>query len=299
MDQLNLRHLYYFWVISREGSIAKASELLELAPQTLSGQLATFEEALGGRLFSREHRKLVLTDLGQLVLAYATDIFALTGELSETLRLAPSDRPLRLAAGVSASIHKLIAYHLLQPALKLKRRIQLDCRTSRAEDLLLSLKRKELDVVLTDRMPQLAEATERFAVHSLSASTISLFAAPELAGALRENFPASLNHQPLLANATDAPYFQKLMNWLTLNNVRMDLVARVDDSALIKVFGREGLGVFAAPTVIREEVCRQYQVEEIAPVEAVTDQLYAITRSRRVAHEGVRAICEANSGGQQ
>lgn len=87
MDQLNLRHLYYFWIISREGSIAKASELLDLAPQTLSGQLATFEEAVGGQVFSRERRRLVLTELGQLVQAYAKDIFALTGELSETLRL--------------------------------------------------------------------------------------------------------------------------------------------------------------------------------------------------------------------
>lgn len=291
MDQLNLRHLYYFWVISREGSIAKASELLDLAPQTLSGQLATFEESVGGQLFSRERRRLVLTELGQLVQSYANDIFALTGELSETLRLAPADRPLRLAAGVSASIHKLIAFQLLQPALKLNRRVNLDCRTGRAEDLLLSLKRKELDVVLTDRMPQTEAVTDRFAVHPLTSSTISLFAAPEMAGRLRDDFPASLNHQPLLANATDAPYFQKLMNWLTISNVRMDLVARVDDSALIKVFGREGLGVFAAPTAIKEEVCRQYQVEEIAPVKAVTDQLYAITRSRKVAHEGVRAIC--------
>ncbi|MDX5327335.1 MAG: LysR family transcriptional regulator [Marinobacter sp.] len=291
MDQLNLRHLYYFWVISREGSIAKASELLDLAPQTLSGQLATFEESVGGQLFSRERRRLVLTELGQLVQSYANDIFALTGELSETLRQAPADRPLRLAAGVSASIHKLIAFQLLQPALKLNRRVNLDCRTGRAEDLLLSLKRKELDVVLTDRMPQTEAVTDRFAVHPLTSSTISLFAAPEMAGRLRDDFPASLNHQPLLANATDAPYFQKLMNWLTISNVRMDLVARVDDSALIKVFGREGLGVFAAPTAIKEEVCRQYQVEEIAPVKAVTDQLYAITRSRKVAHEGVRAIC--------
>ena len=109
MEQLNLRHLYYFWVISREGSIARASEVLELAPQTLSGQLATFEASVGGRLFS-ERRKLILTDLGRLILGYADDIFALTGELAETLRLDPSERPLTLRAGVSASIHKLIAY---------------------------------------------------------------------------------------------------------------------------------------------------------------------------------------------
>lgn len=294
MDQLNLRHLYYFWVISREGSIAKASDILDLAPQTLSGQLATFEVAVGGRLFLREHRKLLLTELGQWVQGYADDIFALTGELSETLKQAPSERPLHLAAGISASIHKLIAYRLLQPAMGLKRTVQLECRTGRAEDLLLSLKRKELDVVLADRMPA-EEGTHRFAVHPLTSSTISLFAAPELAAHLRDGFPQSLNGQPLLANATDAPYFSRLMNWFTLNNVRMNLVARVDDSALIKVFGREGLGVFAAPTAIEEEVCRQYQVVRIASLDEVTDQLYAITRGRNLTHEGVRAICEARS----
>ncbi|MDR9424962.1 MAG: LysR family transcriptional regulator [Marinobacter sp.] len=291
MDQLNLRHLYYFWVISREGSIARASEVLDLAPQTLSGQLATFEQSVGGQLFSRRNRRLALTELGQVVRRYADDIFALTGELSETLRLAPADRPLSLSAGISASIHKLIAYQLLQPAMKLEREVHLDCRTGRPEDLLLSLKRGELDVVLTDRMPS-AEPSDRLAVHFLSSSTISLFAAPEMARTLRREFPRSLNHQPLLANVTDAPYFRKLMNWFTLNNVRMNLVARVDDSALIKVFGREGLGVFAAPTAIQNEVCRQYQVEMIASLDDVTDQLYAVTRSRNLTHEAVRAICE-------
>lgn len=294
MEQLNLRHLYYFWVISREGSIARASEVLELAPQTLSGQLATFETSAGGRLFLREHRKLVLTELGQMVQGYADDIFALTGELADTLAQAPSDRPLQLYAGISASIHKLIAYRLLQPAMELDRRVLLECRTGRTEDLLLSLKRKELDVVLTDRMPP-EPAADGSVVHPLSSSTISLFAAPALARQLREGFPASLNGQPLLANATDAPYFSKLMNWFALNNVRMKLAARVDDSALIKVFGREGLGVFAAPTAIEGEVCRQYQVEQVGALSEVTDQLYAVTRTRNPTHAGVRAICEHRS----
>ena len=292
MDQLNLRHLYYFWVISREGSIARASDVLELAPQTLSGQLATFESAIGGRLFVRERRRLVLTDFGHMVLRYADDIFALTGELTDTLKLAPEDRPLTLSAGVSASIHKLIAYYLLQPAMALKRPVQLECRTGRTEDLILSLKRKELDVVLTDRMPGVDEHGG-YTVHPLAGSSISLFAAPALARKVAGNFPDSLNRQPLLANATDAPYFERLMNWLSLKGVRMDLVARIDDSALIKVFGRRGLGVFAAPTVIRQEVCRQYGVEMIGTLEDVKDELFAITRGRNLSHEGVRAICTA------
>ncbi|WP_404364345.1 LysR family transcriptional regulator [Marinobacter sp.] len=291
-ETLNLRHLYYFWVISQEGSIARASEVLDLAPQTLSGQLATLEQSVGGSLFRRERRALVLTDLGQLVLGYASEIFALTGELSDVLKLAPSDRPLALAAGVSASIHKLIAYRLLQPALGLGRRVNLQCRTGRTEELLFNLKRKELDVVLTDRMPGL-EASDSFAVHPLGGSTISLFAAPALADRLQPDFPRSLNHEPLLANATDSPYFSELMNWMALRGVRMNLVAQVDDSALIKVFGREGFGVFAAPTVITDEVCRQYEVNHIAAISEVTEQLYAVTRSRNPTHEAVKAICEA------
>ena len=89
------------------------------------------------------------------------------------------------------------------------------------------------------------------------------------------------------------------MNWLTLNNVRMELVARIDDSAQIKVFGREGLGLFAAPTAIQEEVCRQYQVVVVASLEEVTDQLYAVTRSRKLTHAAVKAICDGPSQGSK
>ncbi|WP_344806577.1 LysR family transcriptional regulator [Allohahella marinimesophila] len=289
-EQLNLRHLQYFWVISREGSIVKASEVLDLAPQTLSGQLATFEASLGARLFRRERRSLVLTDLGRMVYGYAEDIFATTAELTEALKLPSAERPISLSAGVSASIHKLIAYHLLQPAFALDRPVSLHCQTGRTADLMLGLKRQELDVVLTDRMPHLDDQT-RLTVHPIMRSTISLFASPEMASRLRDNFPASLEGEPFLANATDAPYYDQLMNWFSVAGIRMRLVAQIDDSALIKVFGREGAGVFAAPTVISAEVCRQYEVEKIASIDEVSEELFAVTRGRTVLHEGVKAIC--------
>jgi len=293
-ERINLRHLHHFWVISREGSIARASEVLDLAPQTLSGQLATFESALDGRLFRREGRSLVLTDLGRMVRGYADEIFATTSELEEALRGASSELPLTLNAGVSASIHKLVAYRLLQPALRIERPVNLHCRTGRTEDLVLALKRQELDVVLTDRMPSMEEQS-RLSIHPISGSTISLFAAPELAATLREGFPRSLNERPFLANAADALYHDQLMNWFASNGVRMRVVGEIDDSALIKVFGRAGFGVFAAPTVIRSEVCRQYEVECVGDIEDVREELYAVTRGSTLNNEGVRAICTAES----
>ncbi|HHL45569.1 MAG TPA: LysR family transcriptional regulator, partial [Gammaproteobacteria bacterium] len=47
MAKLNYKHLRYFWVVAKEGSIAQASQILHLTPQTISGQLSQFEKSLG------------------------------------------------------------------------------------------------------------------------------------------------------------------------------------------------------------------------------------------------------------
>ena len=291
MNPINFRHLYYFWVIAREGGIHRASEVLELTPQTLSGQLATLENELGGALFVRRNRTLKLTDFGHTVYRYAEEMFTIAESLTEMVRQPPENRPLSLTIGLSASIHKLIGYHLLEPALGLSREVRLHCQTGDTASLLERLARKELEVVLTDRLPGSAQAGA-FKAHRLASSSISLFASPSLAASLRQNFPTSLDGAPFLATSVDAPYFTELMNWFAGNQVRVRVVAEVDDSALIKVFGRQGLGYFAAPSAIGNEVCRQYQVETVARIDDVQDVLYAITRIGHIHHPAVEAIVQ-------
>ncbi|MFC4258958.1 LysR family transcriptional regulator [Marinobacter lacisalsi] len=291
MNPINFRHLYYFWVIAREGGVQRASEVLDLTPQTLSGQLATLESELGGALFLRRNRTLKLTDFGQAVYRYADDMFTTADSLAEMVRQPPENRPLTLTVGLSASIHKLIGYHLLEPALGLSREVRMHCRTGDTNSLLERLARKELEVVLTDRQPDSSQAGALRA-YRLARSSISLFATEPLASALRANFPASLDGAPFLATSVDAPYFTELMNWFAGNQVRVRVVAEVDDSALIKVFGRQGLGYFAAPSAIEDEVCRQYQVETVARIDDVQDVLYAVTRSGQIQHPAVAAIVE-------
>ena len=67
MEWLNYHHLLYFWMVAREGSIARAGEQLRLAQPTISGQIRMLEEQLGEKLFQRSGRNLVLTDVGRLV----------------------------------------------------------------------------------------------------------------------------------------------------------------------------------------------------------------------------------------
>ena len=62
MTELNFKHLRYFWTVARVGTIAEAGRVLDLAPHSISAQIATFEAALGVSLFRRVGRRLALTE---------------------------------------------------------------------------------------------------------------------------------------------------------------------------------------------------------------------------------------------
>jgi LysR family transcriptional activator of nhaA len=63
MYSLNYQHLRYFWAVARHGNLTRASSELHLTPQTVSAQIRDLENGLEVELFSREGRRLVLTDI--------------------------------------------------------------------------------------------------------------------------------------------------------------------------------------------------------------------------------------------
>lgn len=101
MEWLNYNHLFYFWLVAREGSIARACEQAQLTQPTISTQIRTLERALGEKLFIRAGRGLQLTDAGKTTFRYADEIFSLGRELRDTLKNRPTGRPMRLTVGVS------------------------------------------------------------------------------------------------------------------------------------------------------------------------------------------------------
>ncbi|SFX43015.1 LysR substrate-binding domain-containing protein [Marinospirillum alkaliphilum] len=289
LPKVNLKHLHYFWLIAREGSIARASEVLDLAPQTLSGQLASLEESLGHALFRRENRSLKLTEKGQWVYQYAEQIFALTEEMESGLKHFEKQAPLKLRVGIAASIHKLIAWQLLEPATQLERSLNLRCHTGQTPDLIRSLKKQAFDLVLTDQLPEDFSQSGLVATE-LMRTPISLFATPDTTQRLQADFPNSLHGERLLATSFSTPYFQQLLLWLQQRQITPEFVAEIDDSALIKVFGSRGMGIFAAPHAIRDEVCRQYGVSELARIDGVMDAIFAVTRTASPQHLAIRSI---------
>ena len=247
---------------------------------------------MGERLFLRTGRRMVLTDAGQVALRYSGEIFALGQELTETLRGQPSGRPVQIRIGAPEALPKLIVHRLLEPALHLDEPIQIFCRERNPTELLADLAVHRLDVVLSDApIPPLAKV--RAYNHLLGTCGITFMAQAKLAKRLRVGFPQSLDGAPVLLPSDDAVLRRDLDRWFDKIGVRPSIVGEFEDSALLKSFGQAGEGFFAAPSVVEKEVARQYKVQRIAGIDAVTESFYAISVERRVRHPAVVAICEA------
>jgi LysR family transcriptional activator of nhaA len=292
MSWLNYHHLHYFWVIAKHGSVTRACEELHLAQPTVSAQLKTLEQSLGQPLFDRTGRRLVLTEFGHTVLAYADEIFSLGRELMDTVRQRSPDRARRLRVGISDVIPKLVAEALVRPALSLEEPLRLVCREGRAEVLEGELGRFGLDVVLTDTPLSPAVRVKAFS-HPLGACPVALFAKGDLVRRYGAEFPSSLDGAPFLLPATGTVARSQLDAGFDRIGVRPSVVGEFDDSALMKVFGQRGLGIFPAPEMIADEVCRQYRVKRLGILEGAEERLFAITLDRRIRHPAVAAICES------
>jgi len=286
---LNYRHLHYFWVVAHEGSVTRAAERLGVAVQTISAQLALLEQSLGKTLLAPQGRRLVPTEAGRQALGYADQIFLLGEQMAAALARSETDRSLRLVVGIADALPKLTAYRLLEPALALPERVRLVCHEGSFDALLADLALHKLDVVLTDR-PAGTRASLRVFNRPLGEYGIALFGTAALAARCRPGFPASLNGAPLLLPTRNNALRGRIDQWLAANQIRPDVVGEFADSALLKTFGRSGLGLFPAPTVLEAEIAAQFDAVRVGELPEVTEQYYAISNERRIRHPAVEAI---------
>jgi LysR family transcriptional activator of nhaA len=287
----NFRHLYYFWVVAKEGSITRAAERLGLAVQTVSTQLTLLEQAFGKALFTQQGRRLILTEAGRMALSYADQIFLLGEQMQEALHEADSGR-IRLTVGISDSLPKLTAYRLLEITTQLDKPIRLVCYEDQFEALLGDLALHKLDVVLTDRAVR-SGTTLRVFSHLLSESGMIVAGAPVLADAYAPGFPASLSGAPFLLPTRNNALRGRIDEWFERHAVRPDVVGEFEDNALLNTFGRRGLGLFFAPASLEADVKEQLGAELVGQVPEVREHFYAISNERKIKHPAVEAILSA------
>mgnify|MGYP003541779512 FL=1 len=230
--------------------------------------------------------------MGQLVFRYAEEIFTIGRELTDTLRGRPSNRPLRLVVGVADVVPKLITARLLEIALTLPEPVQIACLEGKSEALLADLAVHRFDLVIADA-PLPPHLNVKAYNHPLGETPVMFFGTRALADRHRRRFPRSLDGAPMLLPTPNTQVRHALDRWFQENGVHPRVVAEFEDSALLKVFGQQGHGIFPAAAVLEDEVRRQYGVRTIGCADGVIERFFAISVERRIKHPAVAAITEA------
>lgn len=288
-DRLNFHHLYAFWMIAQTGSITAAAKRMHVTHSTLSVQLATLEDRLGGPLFERRGRGLVITPLGDEINTRAGEIFRLGNELVELTAGAVTGR-LSLRVGVVATLPKTVACRLLEPAL-FGGIHSLDLQHGAFDLLLEGLAAGRLHVVLADQAPPQGSAL-RLHAHPLGEAELLVFGTESVVGSLDGKFPASLHGAPMLLPRPGSLLRRQIDAWLGERSIRVAVVGEIDDAGTLRAFGLRGHGLFPVRAALASEVADVAGARRLGRMEGLTERYVAITRERTVRHPALVKVIE-------
>jgi LysR family transcriptional activator of nhaA len=291
MKHLDYGQLHTFWTVAKEGGVGKAAAKLFLAQPTVSGQLRALERAVGHPLVVRSGRGIMLSDCGRHVFQYAEEIFSLGREMLDGLRGLPSGRVPRVIVGIADVVPKSLSYRLLAPLLVGGEPIHIVGREGKPDELLADLALHRIDLVVSDS-PVPPGAKVRAYSRLIGDSDVTLFAVAALARRYRRRFPQSLNDAPFVLPTENTILRRSLNDWFRALELRPNVVAEFEDSALVKFIGSGGVGVFAAPTSVQKDVCRVFGVQVVGRIEDVRERFYAISADRRLRNPAVIALLE-------
>jgi LysR family transcriptional activator of nhaA len=281
-QSFNYKHLYYFWVVAKEGGMARASERLGISLPTISAQVRTLEKDLGVVLLKPLGRNLVLTEAGVAAMQEADLIFAIGAKLSNKVSEVASGKIIRFNVGISDGISKLTVHHLLKPILD-ESHLRLLCHEGEFEQLLGELVMHKLDIVLSDR-PATQHHELRITSRLWQCSPLAWYALPKWAAIARQDFPSSLSKVPMILPTHHSATRLRIDHWLEREHIEPILVGEFEDSALLATFGGAGMGMFPAPDSYAEELKKMHSLEKIASFPEVEEQFHLIHTTRKISH---------------
>ncbi|PAW34317.1 transcriptional activator NhaR [Pantoea vagans] len=289
MAHINYNHLYYFWHACRAGSIAGAAEALLLTPQTITGQIKALEERLQGKLFRRQGRGLVPTELGQLVFRYADRMFMLGQEMLDIVNYRKESH-LLLDVGVADALSKQLVSKVLETAAAAGEKIHLRCFESTHEMLLEQLSQHKLDMIISDCSIDPTQQEGLFSV-KLGECPISFWSAQPITDL---SFPACLETHPLLIPGRRSMLGRKILNWITTQGLQVEILGEFDDAALMKAFGARQNAFFVAAALDRDQQEGSY---EVGRLDAVSEEYHILFAERMIQHPAVQRLCHADFSG--
>lgn len=289
---MNYRHLYYFWVVSKQGGFARAADRLDMAVQTISAQVRELEKSLGHQLLKPAGRGVAMTEAGQAAFARAEEIFQLGQLIPGEVREAATAKIARLAVGLSDGISKLAAHALLEPVLGTPS-LKLVCHEGEFEQLVSELALHHLDLVLAGQ-PAPHNPNLRLTSERLVDSPVDWYGpAAHVHKAEIDQFPQSLNRLPVLLPTGHSALRPALDRWFESHGLRPRIVGEFEDSALLALFAARGMGVFPVSSLGADDVGLMRGLRLLGRCDGVKEEIYAVRSRRGQHHPLVLQVVEA------
>ena len=278
LERLNFRHLLYFWRVAKLGHLTRAATELHTSQSALSSQIRQLEDALGEALFTRTGRRLVLTDTGHLVLAYAENIFGLGQELLSRLQ-GRSEGIDRLRVGSVATLSRNYQENWIRALLR-DPGIVLTLESGSREELLGRLMAHQLDVVLANEAVP-AGPDQQLYCRLLGSQALSLVGQASQWEGQTLRFPQDLDGLELALPGPRHAARAHFDALCTSHGVRPRLRAEVDDMAMLRPIARDSGWLALLPAVVVQDELRTGLLVTVSEIAHLEERFYAITTTQR------------------
>jgi LysR family transcriptional regulator, transcriptional activator of nhaA len=275
---LNYHHLHYFYVIAKEGGIARAAEKLNLGQPTLSAQLRLLEESLGQSLFEREKQRLRLTEAGKIALEYAEEVFSLGAEMIDAIQDRRQNHRIHVQIGAMDSVPKHLVLDVFMAANKIG-----PCSVSilegKGDELMRALAAHELDLVIANYAPSLG--SQRLHSRKVGRQDVMIFGATKFKG-LKSGFPESLRNQPFIMPTFHSRLRMDLDHFFKVHAIQPDIVAETQDTSIQKLLGVNGFGLVPVPAIGAEELVREKKMLSLGKLANVHEEYWLVAGDRKI-----------------
>lgn len=145
---INFELYRIFYVVAKNGNITKASKELNISQPAISKSIKNLEEQLGGQLFFRTKRGVILTDEGKEFYKYISQaieyIYNAENKFSDLVNLETGC----IKIGISTTLTKEFLLPYLEKFHYLYPKIDIQIVTSYTDDLMTKLKNGLIDILI-------------------------------------------------------------------------------------------------------------------------------------------------------
>jgi LysR family transcriptional activator of nhaA len=297
MRNLNFHHLYYFWVVAKEGHLTRAATQLHVSQSALSSQIRQLQDQLGHELFSREGRSLRLTEVGYLVLEYAESIFNLGSEMLAIMESGELQQLQRLRIGSVATLSRNFQENFLRPVIGDESRVKLILRSASLEELLELLKVHKLDLILSNRSVA-SDSSTPWRCQQIAEQSVCIVGPP---GKQAQNFsfPRDLGEMQLLLPGPSSDIRSQFDLMCERLGVEVDPYAEVEDMAMLRLLARDSGGLAVVPEVVVQDELLSGRLQKYCVLDNVVERFYAITAKRHFELVALKTLLEQSQASMQ